>query len=400
MPEFREEVRRRLGPLKLEATREAAIVEELGQHLEDRYAELKARGTPEQQAYGTVLAELDERDLLATGLRRVARQPRFEPVPAGGPWHGGLLAHLGMDCRYALRSLRLSPGFAAVAILSLAFGIGANTAIFQLLNAVRLRSLPVRNPEELVYLKPSNSHGRMGNFRGTFPIFTNPIWEQIRDHQQAFTGLAAWNSTSFNLATGGRSRIAKGIYVNGDFFNTLGLVPEAGRLLASSDDSKGCGLPGAVISFPFWQREFGGKTSAVGSKLTLDGHPVEIVGVAPAGFYGMEVGRSFDVAVPICSEATIDGEYQVLDRRDGWWLAVAGRLKPGWSVARATAQLESISPAIFEATLPARYKEDIAKQFRGWKLAAYPASAGLSNLRTEYEEPLWLLLAIAGTVLL
>ena len=400
MPDFREEVRRRLAPLRLEATREAAIVEELGQHLDDRYAELKGQGTPEQDASAAVLAELDERDLLATRLRKFERQSRFDPVPAGGPWHGGLLQHLGQDLRYGLRSLRLSPGFAAVAILSLALGIGANTAIFQLLNAVRLRSLPVRNPEELVYLKPSNSHGRSGNFRGSFAIFTNPIWEHIRDHQQAFSAIAAWNSTSFNLATGGRSRIAKGIYVSGEFFNTLGVLPAAGRLISSTDDTKGCGLRGAVISFPFWQREYGGNASAVGSKLNLDGHPAEIIGVTPAGFYGMEVGLSFDIAVPICSEALVDGEYKVLDRRDGWWLAVIGRLKPGWTPEKATAQLESISPGIFQATLPERYKEKEAKQFLSWKLAAYPASAGLSNLREEYEQPLWMLLAIAGTVLL
>ena len=400
MPDFREEVRRRLAPLKLEATREAAIVEEMGQHLEDRYAELKARGTPEQQAYATLLAELDERNILAEGLRRLARQPRFEPVPAGGPWYGGLAAHLGQDLRYALRSLRLSPGFATVAILSLALGIGANTAIFQLLNAVRLRSLPVRKPEELVYLKPSNSHGRTGNFRGSFPIFTNPIWEQIRDHQQAFSEIAAWNSTNFNLATGGRSRIVKGIYVSGDFFRTLGILPAAGRLISSVDDTTGCGLTGAVISFPFWQREYGSNASAVGSKLTLDGHPAEIIGVTPSGFYGMEVGKSFDIAVPICSEAIIHGEYKVVDRRDGWWLAVVGRLKPGWTAAKATAQLESISPGIFQATLPSRYKQKEAKEFLAWKLAAYPASAGISDLREEYEQPLWMLLAIAGTVLL
>jgi len=400
MPEYRDEVRSRLAPLKLEATREAAIVEELGQHLEDRYAELKARGAPEPQAHAAVLTELDERNLLADGLRRVARQPRFEAVPAGGPWDGGLAAHVGQDLRYALRSLRLSPGFATVAILSLALGIGANTAIFQLLNAVRLRSLPVRNPEELVYLKPSNSHGRSGNFRGSFPIFTNPIWEQIRDHQQPFSDIAAWNSTSFNLATGGRSRIAKGIYVSGDFFNTLGVLPATGRLISSADDTKGCGSPGAVISFPFWQREYGGNASAVGSKLTLDGHPAEIIGVTPSGFYGMEVGKSFDIAVPTCSEALIDGEYKVVDRRDGWWLAVVGRLKPGWTTAKATGQLESISPGIFQATVPARYKEKEAKEFLAWKLAAYPASAGLSDLREEYEQPLWMLLAIAGTVLL
>src|SRR4051812_13261287 len=185
-----------------------------------------------------------------------------------------------------------------------------------------------------------------------------------------------------------------------DFFNALGLAPAAGRLFSAADDKKGCGLPGAVISFPFWQSQFGSSASAVGGKLTLDGHPVGGIGVTPPGFFGVEVGHSFNVAVPICSEPIIDGEYAVLDRRDGWWLAILGRLKPGWSAAAATAQLESISPAVFQATLPARYKEEMAKNFLQWKLAVFPASAGLSNLRNTYEEPLWLLLAIAGTVLL
>lgn len=400
MPDFREEVKKRLAGLKLEPTREAAIVEELGQHLEDRYEELGIAGVSQQAAYAAVLAELDQGDLLAKGLRQVERQSRFEPVPAGGPWHGGLLAHLGQDCRYAIRGFRLSPGFATVAVLSLALGIGANAAIFQLLNAVRLRSLPVKNPEELVSLKVPNSNGRSGHFQGTFSTFSNPIWEQVRDRQHAFSGLAAWSSTSFNLATGGRSRIVQGMYVNGGFFNALGLAPAAGRLLSVSDDKRGCGLSGAVISFPFWQKQFGGNPSAVGSSLTLDGHPVEVIGVAPRGFDGVEVGRGFNVAVPLCSEPLIQGENAILDRRDGWWLAIIGRLKPGWSAAKATAQLESISPGVFQATLPARLAKEEAKHYLAWKLGAFPASAGLSNLRENYEEPLWLLLAIAGTVLL
>ncbi|HEU4416826.1 MAG TPA: ABC transporter permease, partial [Candidatus Angelobacter sp.] len=337
---------------------------------------------------------------LEQDLLRIERQVRFEPAPPEKATLHSTLVGLGKDLRHALRSLRLNPGFATVAILSLALGIGANTAIFQLLDAVRLRTLPVKNPQELVLVKVSNSHGRSGDFRGSFPMFTNAIWERVRDGQQAFSGMAAWNSVSFNLAAGGRTRLARGMYVNGEFFQTLGIPPVAGRVFSAADDRSDCGMPGAVISYPFWQKEFGGQSSALGSKLTVEGHPVEIIGVTPSDFYGIEVGRGYDVALPICSEAIVDGEFQVVNRIDGWWLAFLGRLKPGWTAARATAQLEAISPGIFQATLPPRYQNELAKQFVGWKLAAETAGSGLSNLRTRFEDPLWILLAIAGIVLL
>jgi putative ABC transport system permease protein len=400
MPDFKEEVRLRLARLNLEPTRESAIVEELAQHLEQRFDDLVLQGASPAAARAAVMKELSEGTRLEKDLLKVERQVRFEPAPPPAPSLRGTLSGLAKDLRYALRTLRLNPGFSAVAILSLALGIGANTAIFQLLDAVRLRSLPVKNPQELMQLRVPNSQGRSGNFRGNFPIFTNPIWEQVRDLQQAFSGMAAWNSSSFNLAAGGRSRVVRGMYVNGEFFNTLGIAPLAGRVFSASDDHRGCGLPGAVISYSFWQKEFGGKASAVGSKLTIESHPVEVLGVTPAGFYGVEVGRGYEVALPICSESLVDGEYQVMDRVDGWWLAIIGRLKPGWTAAKATAQLESISGPIFQATLPPKYQSDLAKQYLGWKMAAVPASSGLSNLRRTYEDPLWILLAIAGTVLL
>jgi putative ABC transport system permease protein len=400
MPDFKPEVRLRVARLNLEPTREAAIVEEMSQHLEQRFEELLAQGLSAAAAREAVLKELSEGGRLEKELLQVEKQVRFEPALPDPSTARGMLAHLGKDVRYGLRALRLNPGFAAIAILSLALGIGANTSIFQLLDAVRLRTLPVSNPQELVVVKVSNSKGRSGDFRGSFPMFTNAIWEHIRDGQRAFSGMAAWNSISFNLAAGGRTRLVRGMYVNGDFFQTLGVQPVQGRLFSSADDHSGCGLPGAVISYAFWQKEFGGGASAVGSKLNIEGHPVEIVGVTPAEFYGIEVGRGYDVALPICSEAVVDGENQVVNRIDGWWLALLGRLKPGWTAARATAQLESISPAVFQATLPPRYQNELAKQFLGWKLAAEPAGAGLSSLRNRYQDPLWLLLAIAGIVLL
>ncbi|HEY2363267.1 MAG TPA: ABC transporter permease [Candidatus Angelobacter sp.] len=400
MPDFKEEVRLRLSRLSLEPTREAAIAEELAQHMEQRFEELVTGGLSPNSAREAVLKELSEGSRLERDLLRVEKQARFEPALPPPPSLRGALGRLARDLRYGLRTLRLNPGFSTVAILSLALGIGANTAIFQLLDAVHMRTLPVRHPEELTVIRTPNAKGRSGNARGSFPFFTNSIFEQIRDHQEAFSGLAAWNSAAFNLATGGRVRPARALYVNGDFFKTLGVPAVQGRVFSAADDQRGCGLPGVVISYGFWQKEFGGKPSAIGSKLMLEGHPAEIIGVTPPGFYGVEVGRSYDLAVPLCSEPLINGEYSVLDRRDGWWLAIIGRLKPGWSAGKATAQLEAISPGIFHATLPARYQAEEAKHFLEWKLAAEPADTGLSNLRRRFEQPLWLLLAIAGTVLL
>ena len=307
---------------------------------------------------------------------------------------------LWQDLRYGARLLRLNPGFSAVAILSLALGIGANTAIFQLLDTVRLRTLPVKNPQELAIVRIADRKGSVGRHEGRYSELTNPIWEQIRDRQQGFSSIFAWAADSFNLAAGGEARYAHGIYVSGDFFKVLAVRPLLGRLLTSDDDRRGCGSPGTVISYAFWQREFGGQLAAVGAKLTLEGHPFPIVGVTPPEFFGVEVGRSYDLAVPICSEPLIRGEESLLDMRHGWWLASMGRLKPGWTIEKATAQLNSISPAVLEATVPPVYKPDTVKSYLGNRFAAFSAENGFSSLRREYENPLWTLLVIASLVLL
>jgi predicted permease len=401
MPDFKQEVRDRLARLNLEPVRETAIVEEVAQHLEDRYQELLALGMTGPEAGQEVLKELDRGGLLTRGLRRVERRAPPDTATPGGPAYVTFPANLWKDVRYAARSLRANPGFAIVAILSLALGIGANTSIFQLLDAVRLRTLPVKNPDELVEIGIGNMKGRHGHMTGDHEEFSNPLWEQIRDHQQAFSGAFAWNSgLVFNLAAGGERRPARGMFVSGDAFNVLGVSPVLGRVFTAADDQHGCGFPAAVISYSFWQQEFGGNVSALGSKLRLEGHPAEIIGVTPAGFFGMEVGRSFDVAVPLCAEPLILGEGSVFARRDGWWLAAVGRLKPGWSTAKATAELESISPGIFADTLPASYDAARTKEYLAAKLSISPAGSGLSNLRERYEDPLWILLALAGMVLL
>jgi hypothetical protein len=228
----------------------------------------------------------------------------------------GFLETLWRDLKYGVRLLRLNPGFASVAILSLSLGVGANTAIFQLLDSVRLRTLPVPRPNELAEIRIAETpNGRTGQFSGRRPMLTNPLWEQIRDKQQGFSGVFAWGTAGFDLANGGERRLARGLWVSGEYFTTLRVPAEAGRVFSAADDRRGC-APCVVISHAFWQREFGGDASAIGRSLTLDGHAFDIIGVTPASFFGVDVGRSFDVAVPICTEPLIRGAGTTLDKPD------------------------------------------------------------------------------------
>jgi len=304
------------------------------------------------------------------------------------------------DIRFGVRMLSKNPGFTAVAVLSLALGIGANTAIFQLVNAVRLKTLPVRNPEQLVNIHPADMEAARGNKPSPYASVTNPIWEQIRDRQEGFAGVLAWSRNDFNLAQGGEVRWAKGLWVSGDFFNVLGVQPELGRVLTTADDQRGCSAPGAVISHSFWQREYGGDPNVLGRKVTLNDKPFDIVGVTPASFFGLEVGRTFDVALPLCADAVIAGKNNRLDSGFNWYLMVTGRLKSGWTMQQASAQLQSISPSLFQQTLPPNYPPVSVNKYLGSVLQADAGGAGYSTLRENYERPLWLLLAIAGLVLL
>ena len=304
------------------------------------------------------------------------------------------------DLRFGVRMLLKNKSFTIVAVLSLALGIGANTAIFQLLDAVRLRTLPVPAPQELAEVRMTDMKGARGGFSRTDPTVTNKIWEQIRDRQEAFSGIFAWGTDTPNLASGGEVRLARMLYLSGDAFNTLGVQPAAGRLITNADDHRGCGAPGLVISHAFWQSEFGGDANVVGRKLMLADQPLEIIGVTPPNFFGMEVGRSFDLALPLCSVSLIRGNNRMIDSGINWWLTVTGRLKPGWSMPQATVHLQAISPQLFEAALPANYPPASVKDYLESKLTTVPAGSGVSQLREEYEQPLFLLLAIAGLVLL
>jgi putative ABC transport system permease protein len=310
------------------------------------------------------------------------------------------MTNLLRDLRHAFRLLRLSPGFTIVAILTLALGIGANTAIFQLIDSIRLRTVPVKNPQELGTVRIADRHWGSGQFSGQYSQLTFPMWEQIRKRQEGFSEMAVWTGQEFNLANGGEVHYAKGLRVSGEFFSVLGVQPILGRLINPEDDQPGCGTSAANISYAFWQRNYAGDPSAIGKRLTLDGNSFQILGVTQPGFNGISIGDTFDVAVPVCVEPILSPRNNRLTLRHAWWLASIGRLKPGWTIQRANAQINAVNSAILQETIPTTYDSEATKKYLAYKLGAFSASTGFSGLREDSETPLWLLLGISGLVLL
>jgi predicted permease len=301
------------------------------------------------------------------------------------------------DLKVAFRSLRKSPGFAITAILTLALGIGVNASIFQLMDAVRLRSLPVADPDRLASVE---IRGGIHDFIPVRPSdLSFPLWEQVRDHQQAFSSVFAWRTNHVRIGQGIDERKAVALWFTGEAFNTLGISPEKGRFFSPEEDKPGCGLPGTVISYAFWQSQFGGQDSAIGSTILIERKPTRVLGVTPAAFLGLEIGRTFDFALPICSTPTYHDDLPFFTRPDYFFLNVIGRLKFGWTFARASAQLESVSPGIIAATLPTGYSNAFLDTYKRYQLNAYPAGHGVSSLDT-YDSSLWLLLGITTLVLL
>jgi putative ABC transport system permease protein len=294
---------------------------------------------------------------------------------------GAGLETLGHDIRFALRLLRRSPSFTAAAIVSLTLAVGANTAVFGLLNALRLRTLPVPHADNLAEIRLNGP--RCCRHTGRNRQVSLPLWQEIARQQQAFSSLFAFADTRFNLATQGEVRYVEGLYVSGELFPMLGVA---------ALDRAGCTNAPAVISHALWQSEFARGDDVLSRTLSLRSGQHPVVGVMPPGFFGLEVGRRFDVALPVCAAG--------FDRRDHWWLAVMGRLKPGWTASSAEAHLAALGPALLQATVPPNYGAEQAKQFTTLKFSVRGAANGISPLRAQYEDPLWLLLGIAALVFL
>jgi putative ABC transport system permease protein len=297
------------------------------------------------------------------------------------------------DLRDAFRALRGTPVVSAVAILSLALGIGANTAIFSIVNALMLRTLPVQAPQRLVQVMTGPQR----------TSFSNPLWEALRERQdQVFAGSFAYSTPRFNLARGGELRPVNGVMASGRFFEVLGVPAILGRTFTVKEDApEAADRSVAVISYAFWQRQYAGAADVIGKSIELDRVPFTIVGVTPPEFTGVDQGTVYDVAVPLANEPLIRGASEsAMKQRTWWWMRVIGRLKPGDSIEHATTALRAIQPQLREATLPTNYRPQDLPNYLKDPFALRAAANGPNTLGRTYRQPLLIIMTVVALVLL
>jgi predicted permease len=415
MSGWQEIIRGELAQLNLAPTREAEMVEELAQHLDDRYEELLALGVTPEVAERRTLAELSESEILARELRRVERQSNPEPVIFGTNWRTTMIADVWQDLRYGARMLLKTPGFTAVAVLSLALGIGANTAIFSLLDAVVLKTLPVREPKELVLFNWLSGPKRMArNVFGdigpdvatgltTSTSFSYLSFERLRDHNQSLVEVFAFVARQLSVNANGQAEFVSGQLVSGGYYAGLGVQPVLGRTISVEDD-KAAASPVAVITHRYWQLRFGLDPAVVGKTIKVNNIPCTIIGVTPPGFYGaLQVGQSPDVSLPLALEPQLSQSNSPLSKPWVWWLRVMGRLKPEVSAERARAELEiAFQQSAQEGWVaaPAAQGQQNQEPRDVPRLRAVDGSQGLAELRQKRAQSLTVLMVIVGLVLL
>jgi putative ABC transport system permease protein len=302
------------------------------------------------------------------------------------------------DLRHAIRALRATPVVTFVVVMSLALGIGGNTAIFTIANSLLLRALPVERPDRLVLLLSNPSVNPSSPW-------SNPVWEQIRDrHADLFQTTFAFSrrTTRFNFAQSGRTDFVDGVYASGQYFDALRVRPVLGRSFTAEDDRRGGGPNGpvAVISYAFWQRRFGGSADVISTSQTIERVPFTIVGVMPPAFFGTDVGSRADVILPIGTEALIRGRDSALDRVTTSPLLVMARLKEGQTVAAAEQALRGVQPHIRAATMPTNVGAEARERYLATPFGVQPAGSGTSAMRSRYRQPILVIMTIVALVLL
>ena len=373
MPDWKAEIGERLVDLPLTPTREAAIVEELAQYLEDCYAESLAGGATEAEAYRQALTELSGSELLAHELRRAERHVAPEPIVLGTNRRSIMIADLWQDLRFGARMLLKQPGFTLIAVLTLALGIGANTAIFSIVNAVLLRPFPYKEPGRLVILRERVSGG--SGFSPSYPNFAD--W---RAQNTVFDSMAAaLGNQSFNLTGAGEPERLQGRIVSAEFFSTLGIKPLIGRDFLAEEDRPGA-TPAAILSYGFWRRRFGEDPSVIGKRLTLNNQNFTVVGVTPPNF---QFETEADLTVPIGLQAE---RFRLRGMDPG--AGVVARLKPGVSLRQAEAELNTIA---------ARLEQQYPESNKGRRARVTPLHEFFVG---DVRQPLLILLGSVGLVLL
>ena len=360
---------------------ECGLDRELRYHVQRRTDDLVASGLDDAQARRRALVEFG-------GISQVQEEVR-------NTWISRRLLDFAQDVRFAIRVLLRSPGFTATTVLSLALGIGANTAMFSILHALVLRSLPVTDPERLVVV-----------IRNQVSV-PYPLFVHLRDQSRTLSGVLAFRTTACRFNAGGATERVTAALVSGEYFEVLGVTPSVGTTLRREDDrtpgSGGSRGPVAVISHSLWMRTFSGERSVIGSQIRLNGQPFSIVGVAPAAFSGTEVGESPDVFVPMMmQEAIIPGLGKALQMRRSNWIRIIGRLNPGVPVRQAEAELTALLHRYNEAMFASGEIKDPDQRKRALeqRIVLEPGNAGISTLRRQYSKPLWVLMAVVGLVLL
>jgi predicted permease len=333
MIDWKPEIRSRLAGLNLEAARETSVVEEVAQHLDDLFAEWRVKGASEEDARRATLEELGSDDFLARELWRVEQPARRDPV-VFGQTKGNIMGDFIADLIYGARLLRKQPGFAAIAILTLALGIGANTGLFTILNALVWQPLPVKDPTSVVnihqsFAGPSSRQARGGLNRLSYPEYLN-----YRDRVRSLSGLSAFEEGSFTFGNGKPSKVG-GVLATGNYFSVLGATPELGRMWSATE----CGVPGAcpiaVLSHEFWLRQCGSDPGIVGRTISLNRQTLTVIGVAARDFRGTDL-QGPDVWVPLMMRGQlITDEPNRLAARDYSWLRAVGRLNAGVPLAEA-----------------------------------------------------------------
>ncbi len=379
----------RLARLTLRPAREREIIDELSQHLDDRYQELRTGGATDDDAMRLALAEIDDEingdDLLAREMRRLRQASPPAPMTPGGPARG-LAADAWQDFLYAARMLRRNPGFAAAAVLTLALGIGANTAIFSLVDAVLLRALPVAEPERLVLLTTTNARGE------TRDNFSYPQFAYLREHADLVAQVFAYAPIQLHLSAGDLTDAPAGLVVSDNYFAVLGVEPAIGRGFVEADEGV------AMLSHRFWQTRFGGDPAIVGRPVLVNGLPLTVVGVTPRRFFGVEIGKSPDIFVPLAGSDRLRPGTPRLPMQNGFWLDVMARVQPGVAAPQAVERLTIVYQQGIDAA-GASIRSNLVRFLRERRVVLSPGARGRRGIGEEVRTPLLILMTVVCLVL-